>query len=321
VDRGFESLEYCAAIDIYRNETTRHANVILPPTWSLETENYEIVFHLFAVHNSAKYTQPVLEAPPGALREWEILFELALRIGEKKTKKPHVRLALRALRAARRFLHPTRVLDWMLRLGPYGDGFRPWRKGLRVRDLIAEPQGIDLGPLRPSLEKWLAEHDARIDLAQPVMIAEIERMEDELASSEAGSEGLVLIGRRDVRTNNSWLHNAPLAVKGRDRCTLIMHPDDAQERRLASEERVWIRSRVGAVVARLEVSDEIMPGVVSLPHGWGHDRPGMQISNAEAHAHVSLNDLTDEQWIEPIVGNAILNGVPVQVEGAEPERV
>ncbi len=315
LDRGFAALEYYAAIDIYRNETTRHANLILPPTWSLEHENYEIVFHLFAVHNSAKYSPPVLEPEAGALREWEILLELALRIGEKKTRKPHVKLALRMLRLSRGFFHPTRVLDWMLRLGPHGDGFRPWRKGLRVSDLIENPKGIDLGPLKPSLEEWLEKRGGRIDLAHPKMTAELERLSRDLAAATP-QEGLVLIGRRDVRTNNSWLHNAPLAVKGRNRCTLIMHPDDAGRRSLASDEPVRIRSRVGEVVARLEVSDEIMPGVVSLPHGWGHDRSGMQIGVAEAHAHVSVNDLTDEQQIEPVVGNAILNGVPVQVEAA-----
>jgi anaerobic selenocysteine-containing dehydrogenase len=322
LERALAGLEYCAAIDLYRNETTRHAHVILPPTWSLEHENYEVVFHQFAVHNSAKYSEPVLAPPVGALREWEILVELALRIGEKKSRKPHVRLALRALRRAKNLFAPARVLDWMLRLGEYGDGFRPWRKGLRLRDLIAEPKGVDLGPLRPSLALWLAARERRIDLGHPVMIAELGRLRGSLAeatgsSAKPGSEDdLLLIGRRDVRTNNSWLHNAPLAVKGRDRCTLLMHPRDAQRRKLATAERVRIRSRVGCVEALLEISDEVMPGVVSLPHGWGHDRPGMQIRVAEGSAGVSVNDLTDDALLEPVVGNAILNGVPVQVEAA-----
>lgn len=313
LDAAFESLEYCAAIDIYRNETTRHANIILPPTWSLEHDNHEIVFHQFAIHNYAKYTPPVLRPEAGALREWEILIELGLRIAEKKAGLLS-RLAFRALRAMRGFFHTRRVLDWMIRLGPHGDGFRPWRRGLRLSDLDAAPKGVDLGPLSPSLMAWLTARRARLDLAQPQMIAELARLAAEQVVSESG-DGLLLIGRRDLRTNNSWLHNAPSSVKGRDRCTLIMHPEDAQERKLASEEPVRIRSRVGEVVARLEVSDEIMRGVVSLPHGWGHgSQPGMQIRVAEANARVSLNDLTDEEQIEPIVGNAILNGVPVEVE-------
>ena len=150
------------------------------------------------------------------------------------------------------------------------------------------------------------------------MTGELGRLVAEIGSTDARGEPLLLIGRRDLRTNNSWLHNAPLTVKGRDRCTLLMHPDDARKLKLTSDDPVRIRSRVGEVVARLEVSDEIMPGVVSLPHGWGHrSRPGMQLQVAEAHAHVSVNDLTDEQQIEPIVGNAILNGVPVEVVAAE----
>jgi anaerobic selenocysteine-containing dehydrogenase len=315
LDRAFESLEYCAAIDIYRNETTRHANVILPPTWTLEHDNYEALFHLFAVHNSAKYSPPTLVPEPGALHEWQIILELALRIAEKKSTRPHVRLGLRALRAAKGFFHTRRMLDWMLRIGPYGDGFRPWRSGLRVKDLVAEPKGRDLGPLRPSLERVLHTASGRIDLAHVTMLAELRRLSAELASP---APGLVLVGRRDSRTNNSWLHNVPLAVKGRDRCTLLMHPADADERGLASEQAVRIRSRVGEVVATLEVSDEMMPGVVSLPHGWGHDRPGIAMRLAEANAHVSVNDLCDEQQIEPVVGNAVLNGVPVHVEPATP---
>ncbi len=318
LEEGFDALEYCAAIDIYRNETTRHANVILPPTWSLEHDNYEVLFHLFAVRNTAKYSEPVLAPEPGALHEWEIQLELALRIMELKSAWPHVRLALRALRRAKGFFHPKRVLDWMLRIGPYGDGFRPWRRGLRLADLIAEPKGRDLGPLEPRLNQILQTSSGRIDLAHPSMQAELRRLATELASPLApASSDLLLIGRRDARSNNSWLHNAPLAVAGRNRCTLRMHPADAAERGLASGQLVRIRSRVGEVRAALEVSDELMRGVVSLPHGWGHHRPGTATRVAEAHAHVSANDLTDEQLLEPVVGNAVLNGVPVRVAAAD----
>ncbi len=314
LDRGFESLEYYAAIDIYRNETTRHANIILPPTWSLEHENYEIVFHQFAVHNSAKYSPPVLARDPRARCEWQILVELALRIAEKKAK-PAGRVGLRLARAFYGFFHPTRVLDWMLRLGHHGDGFRPWRRGLRVARLIAEPRGVDLGPLGPSLDAWLGERELRIDLAHPAMAAELVRLSAERDAFE-GTKGLQLIGRRDSRTNNSWLHNVPLAVKGRNRCTLLMHPDDAKGHDLSNGEPVRVRSRVGEVEVVLEITDDVMPGVVSLPHGWGHDRPGMQMRLAQANAHASINDLTDDLVIEPVVGNAVLNGVPVEVTHA-----
>lgn len=317
LERGFEALEYCAAIDIYRNETTRHANIILPPTWSLEHDNYEVLFHLFAVRNTAKYSAAVIAPEPGALHEWEIQLELALRIMEKKSVRPHVRLALRALRRAKGFFHTRRVLDWMLRIGPHGDGFRPWRRGLRLADLIAEPKGRDLGPLEPCLDRILQTSSGRIDLAHASMQGELRRLAAELkAPPTPASADLLLIGRRDARSNNSWLHNAPLAVAGRNRCTLRMHPADAEERELANGQAVRIRSRVGEVVAALQVTDELMRGVVSLPHGWGHHRPGTAMRVAEAHAHVSVNDLSDEQMLEPVVGNAVLNGVPVRVGAA-----
>ena len=317
LDTAFAGLEYCAAIDIYRNETTRHANIILPPTWSLEHDNYEVIFHLFAVHNSAKYSRPVLEPPKGQLHEWEILIELSLRILEKKLalkrERPHVRLGLRLLRRLGGFLHPRRVLDWMIRVGPHGDGFRPWRAGLRVRDLEAEPKGRDLGPLVPSLERMLHTESGRIDLAHPRMLAELTRLAAPRRASAGPAADLVLIGRRDPRTNNSWFHNIELAVKGPDRCTLLVNEADAEVRGIASGGSVRITSRVGSVVARAVVTDEIMPGVVSLPHGFGHHRPGMGLRLAEAHAGVSINDLCDDQVIEPVVGNAVLNGVPVSV--------
>jgi len=321
LDAAFEGLEYCAAIDIYRNETTRHANVILPPTWSLEHDNYEAVFHQFAVRNTAKYSPPVLAPPPGQLHDWEILVELSLRLMEKKLamkrERPHVRLGVRVLRSARGVFHPRRVLDWMIRIGPHGDGFRPWRRGLRVRDLEAEPKGRDLGPLVPSLARVLHTDAGRIDLGHPVMVGELRRLAAERRKPSAGEDGLVLIGRRDARTNNSWLHNIELAVKGRDRCTLLMHPADAGPRKVSTGMRARIESRVGAVTARVEVTDDVMPGVVSLPHGWGHHRPGMALRLASAHAGVSVNDLCDEQTIEPVVGNAVLNGVPVRVTAVD----
>ena len=316
LERALEELEYFAAVDIYVNETTRHADLILPPTWSLETDNYEMIFHLLAVRNTAKYSPPVLAPPAGARHDWEILLEISLRLAERKAKA-WTRAGLRALRAVHRVLAPKRYLDWLIRLGPHGDGFRPWRRGLRVRDLVAEPRGIDLGALEPCLDRVLHTDSKRIDLAHPVMLAELERLAVELEDPpEVAADALLLIGRRDPRTNNSWLHNAPLAVKGRDRCTLLVHPDDAKQRGLETGARARIRSRVGEVVASVVVSDEVMPGVVSLPHGWGHHRPGMRMRLAEANPGVSVNDLTDAERIEPVVGNAILNGVPVHVEAA-----
>jgi anaerobic selenocysteine-containing dehydrogenase len=211
------------------------------------------------------------------------------------------------------------VLDWMLRVGPHGDGFRPWRQGLRVADLEAAPSGIDLGPLKPRLAELLGPR--RIDLAPAVIAGELERLARESSERVDETESLLLIGRRDMRTNNSWLHNTRVGTKGRERCTLLMHPDDAKRLGLAAPGPVRIRSRVGSVEAPLELTADLLPGVVSLPHGWGHRGDGLRMQLAATHAGVSCNDLVDDAVLEPVVGNAVFNGVPVEVERLEnPDR-
>lgn len=309
LDAALAGLEFYAAVDFYVNETTRHADVILPGSWSLEHDNYEVLFHGFAVHNTARYSPATIEPAPDQKSDWEILNELTLRIGAAKASG----WRKAAWNAARRVPRPSTrtVLDWMLRMGPHGDGFRPWRQGLRVADLEAKPSGIDLGPLQPRLAELLGE--GSIDLAPREMLDELERLAREpQARPEPGA--LSLIGRRDVRTNNSWLHNTRVGTKGRERCTLQMHPDDAARLGLSAPGPVRIRSRVGAVEAPLELSADLRPGVVSLPHGWGHRGDGLRMKLAEAHPGVSCNDLVDDAVLEPVVGNALFNGVPVEVE-------
>ncbi|MEN8182850.1 MAG: molybdopterin-dependent oxidoreductase [Myxococcota bacterium] len=316
LDRAFASLEFFVAIDFYLNETTRHADIILPPTWSLEHDNHEILFHGFAVRNTAKYSPVVIEPGSDQRHDWQILSDLALRVAAEKQGNA---LRRRALRMARRLVpNPRRALDWTLRLGPYGDGFRPWRRGLRLADLEASPSGIDLGPLTPRLAEMLKTAGRRIDLAPPIILAELERLgRDRGLPSRSGGE-LLLIGRRDVRSNNSWFHNIPLSTKGRNRCTLQMHPADAAARDLANQDSARIRSRVGEVTATVELTHDLREGVVSLPHGWGHRGEGLRMKLATEHAGVSCNDLVDEAVLEPVVGNAVMNGVPVRVRRAEP---
>lgn len=315
LERAFASLEFCAAVDFYLNETTRHADVILPPTPSLEHDNYEVLFHGFAVRNTAKYSPQVLAPPAGTLDEWQILSDLALRILARKGSRGG-RLAAGAARRLGLVPSPRRALDWLLRLGPYGDGFRPWRRGLRLADLEAHPAGIDLGALEPSLDRILTTPGGRIDLSPPVIGEELARLASSLQDGSAGPAPLLLIGRRDPRTNNSWLHNTPLSAKGRERCTLLMHPDDAARLHLADGARVVVRSRVGELTAPLQVSDEVMPGVVSLPHGWGHDRPDTRMRRAADRPGVNCNELVDDQVLEGVTGNAVYNGVPVEVRAA-----
>jgi anaerobic selenocysteine-containing dehydrogenase len=309
--RAFSSLEFCAAVDFYINETTRHADIILPPTGSLEHDNHEVLFHGFAVRNTARYSPVVIDPAPGQLHDWQILSELALRILAHQRRGP---IGRAALRAARKLVPgPRRVLDWMLRLGPYGDGFRPWRKGLRLADLEAAPSGVDLGPLRPGLAIELQRRGRRIDVAAPAMLAELQRLQETGPGLVAGEDELLLIGRRDPRTNNSWFHNLPLATKGRERCTLQMHPSAAEKRGLAEGDNALVRSRVGELIAPIELSDDLRPDVVSLPHGWGHRGEGLRMRVAERHAGVNCNDLVDDAVLEPVVGNAVFNGVPVKV--------
>ena len=315
LDSALGALEFQVAIDFYVNETTRHADLILPPTWSLEHDNYEVLFHGFAVRNTARFSPTVIEPEPGTKHDWEILLDLAWRIATRKASGP--RRAWTALLGKLRHVPtPRRVLDWALWLGPHGRGMLPWQKeGLCLQDLEHAPHGRDLGPLMPRGRDVLDTGDQRIDLAHPVMIDALARLADTPAP-ERPEDALWLIGRRDVRTNNSWLHNTRMSAKGRDRCTVWMHPDDAAKRGLETGTRVRVASRVGAVEAALELRDDLMPGVVSVPHGWGHDRPGMQLSVASERPGVNCNLLTDDAELEPIVGNAVFNGVPVRVTAA-----
>ncbi|MBC7563937.1 MAG: molybdopterin-dependent oxidoreductase [Gemmatimonadaceae bacterium] len=335
LERAIASLEYHVAIDFYLNETTRHANLILPPTFALERDHYDLVFHTLAVRNTAKYSPAVFERPDDARHDWEILNGLTWRMTGTR--------AARVKAAALSLLTPRRMVDIGLRQGPYGTGFRPFGGGLRMQTLEQQPHGVDLGPLQPALPGRLRTADRRMQLAPALLLADVDRLEATLTSTHLSTSdtpratalvdsvtdaavrqqsngvtdgSLSLIGRRALRSNNSWMHNSERLVRGRNRCTLLMHPDDAAARALCDGNEVRITSRVGVVVVPLEVTDSVMPGVVSLPHGWGHGRDGTRLSIANAHAGVSINDLTDDQRIDTLTGNAGFSGVPVQVAPA-----
>jgi anaerobic selenocysteine-containing dehydrogenase len=316
LDRALAALEFFAAIDIYVNETTRHAHVILPTTWSLEHDNYEVLLHLLAVRNTAKYSPVVIPPEPGMKHDWEVLSELALRIAEARQRSALARAVLRLARRRRLLPGPRALLDFFLRMGPHGDRYNPFSSGLNLRKLERSPKGVDLGPLVPSLHRVVKTPGGRIDLAEPRMAAELSRLAGRAREWAQAAEGLVLIGRRDLRTNNSWSHNAPSLVKDGVRCDLLMHPDDAARRGLEDGCLVRIASRVGEVCAPLRVTDEMMPGVVSLPHGWGHGREGVRLRVAAAHPGVSVNDVTDDALLESVTGSSVVNGVPVEVERA-----
>jgi anaerobic selenocysteine-containing dehydrogenase len=284
----------------------------------------------FAVRNVAKYSPPLFAKPAGARHDSEILAELTTRLGSK----PGVaRTVARAKSALPRLLGPDRLLDLMLRTGAYGaenrgplkllaslPGFKSLRRllespdrrpaGLSVRRLLESRHGVDLGALRPNLLRRLATADGRLQLAPELHLQDLQRAAAGLAEP---APALLLIGRRHVRSNNSWLHNSQRLVKGKPRCTLLMHPDDAARHRIADGALVRVRSRVGEVEVTAELTTDMMPGVVSLPHGWGHDRDGVRLAVASRHAGVSLNDLVDDQRIDALTGTAVLNGTPVDV--------
>ena len=326
------------AVDIYLNETTRHADVILPAPSALQKSHYDVALLQLAVRNVANYSPPVLPLDDGAPDEWEILCRLAMILqGAGADADPSVAddLTITAmvesavadehgplhgrdpgelLEALAPRVGPERILDFMLRSGPYGDGFGRVPDGLSLDALLAHPHGIDLGPLQPRMPDALRSPDGMIDLAPEILVADVaDRL---LPGLDAPADGLVLIGRRHLRSNNSWMHNIRVLVKGKPRCTLQVHPDDARDRGLVDGGRAEVRSRAGAVVAPVEITDRVMPGVVSLPHGWGHDTDGARLSVAVEHAGVNSNMLADTESFDPISGTAVLNGIPVEVSPA-----
>lgn len=311
LDKALAGLDFMVAIDIYLNETTRHAHFILPPTTALEKDHYDVAFHALAVRNTAKFSPPLFQRQPHQRHDWEILLALMSRLSDRGTSTDVLTRKLTTLVGTQ--LEPKRIMDILMRLGSHG--LRKGRAGLTLAKLEKEVHGVDLGPLEPRMPERLFTHDKKIDLAPAKLVADVERLRQRL--SELGSvdaEALLLIGRRQLRSNNSWCHNSPRLVKGPERCTLLIHPQDAQRRSIANGMRVRIASRVGEVVAPVEVSDEVMPGVVSLPHGYGHNREGTRWRVAEAHAGVSINDLTDDQWVDTMSGTASFSGVPVRIE-------
>ena len=302
-------LELMVSVDLYRNETTRHAHFILPTTFGLEHDHFPLLFHALSVRNGAKYTKAVLEKPDGLLHDYEILFALSARLFAKGRWR--TRFLAPVVRALQK-VGPRRFLAWLMRLGPYGKGVFPWGSGLTLSALEDNPHGVDLGPLEPRLPGVIQHKDKRVHLAPPVVISDLDRLEKRLEEVSNGS--LLLIGRRHLRSNNSWMHNSERLVKGRDRCTLMVHPEDAKRLGLTNGTPADIRSRVGTIRAPVEVTDEVMTGVVSLPHGWGHRRQGTALSVAAQHPGVSVNDITDDSVVDAVSGCAVLGGIPVTVE-------
>ena len=337
LERALAALEFMVSLDIYVNETTRRADVILPGLSPLEQSHYDLALRQLAIRNVATYSPPVFDPPAGQPPEWETLLRLAALVAgqgpaadtaglddfvtrqrvEHEVASPaspiHGRDAAEIMAALAPRRGPERLLDLMLRAGPYGDAFGANPGGLSLAALEAKPHGIDLGPLAPRIPELLRTPSGKIELAPEPLVADVARLR---AGLEQPGSPMVLIGRRDLRSNNSWMHNLGVLVKGNPRCTMHVHRADARRLGLADGGRARVVSRTGAIEVPVEVTDAIMPGVVSIPHGWGHDEPDARLRIAAAHAGVNSNRLADELALDPLSGNAVLNGIPVTVERA-----
>jgi anaerobic selenocysteine-containing dehydrogenase len=295
LDRAFASLEHVVSIDSYLNETTRHAHVILPPVPPLARVHYDIALYAFAVRNVAKLSDPIAPRAASERHDWEIMAELGARVF---SPKPLRAMAVAAAKQTR----PEHVLDGLLRIGPHRTS---------VKALRESPHGVDFGALEPGRLARCARH---VDCAPADLVDEARR---ELArEADQTADGLVLVGRRQLRSNNSWMHNSHRLVKGPRRCTLLVHPDDARARGLANGDLARLESDAGTVVVPVEVSDAMLPGVVSLPHGWGHDRDGVRLRVARENAGTSINDITSDARLDTLTGTAGFSGLSVKLSRA-----
>ncbi|KQQ97155.1 molybdopterin-dependent oxidoreductase [Massilia sp. Leaf139] len=323
---ALDKLEFMVSLDIYLNETSRHADVILPGPSPLEDAHYDVTFTQFSHRNHARYSPPVLARQPDMPDEWESLLRIAA-IAQGKgvgadiaafddallaqeldkgfgAAAPQIMTALAPQRG------PERMLDLALRTGPYGDGFGQAPGGLTLEKIRQAPSGIDLGPMTQRIPEALRTPSGKIELAPAMLLDDLERVAADLA---APAPDLVIVGRRQLRSNNSWMHNLPVLAKGAYRCTALVHPLDAARLGLADGGMAQLRNGARRIEVQVEVSDEMMPGVVSLPHGWGHDLEGIRLGVAAERPGVNLNALLDENLRDPLSGNAVLSGVPVEM--------
>lgn len=336
LDRALDQLDFMVSVDPYLNETSRHADVVLPPPPPSQSAHFDFAFNGFAVRNQARYSPPAVPLAPGSLDECEILARLVLAVGGMHGADPsavddqvidralgkavadplspvHGRDVKELAAALTGTGGPERRLDLMLRLGPYGDGFGADPAGLSLARLAEEPHGVDLGPLRPRLPGLLKTRSGRVELLPAPIAADLPRLRAALTGVPAS---LVLVGRRHLRSNNSWMHNVPTLNGGSNRCTVQVHPTDAERLGLTDGGPARISTEAGALTIPVEITDTVRAGVVSVPHGWGHDRPGTRMAVAHARPGVNVNQLLDGSRRDPLSGTSVLNGFPVELAPA-----
>jgi len=338
LDAALSQLACMISVDNWLNETSRHAHVILPGLSPLEQPHYDELLWSWALRHAGKFSERIFEPEPGRPAEWEILLTLIGILQGQPAKEvdvaaldqlffaglvagitqlPGSRIVGRdpaEIVAQTEGQGPLRLLDFAIRTGPWGDAYGEEPAGLTLEKLRAAPNGIDMGPLEPRVRDILATPSGKIELAPEHITADVPRLRERLGRRR---EELVLVSRRHVRSNNSWMHNVPGLMTGKDRCTLLVHPEDAERAGLQDGARARITSKIGSLIAPVEVSDEMLPGVVCLPHGWGHDKPGARLSVARQHAGVCNNVLAPGELVDVPSGNAVVNGIPVELVAAE----
>ncbi|MFX1682600.1 molybdopterin-dependent oxidoreductase [Mitsuaria sp. CC2] len=328
--RALEGLDFMVSLDPYINETSRHADLILPPPSPLEDWHYDMVFAQLSWRNHARWSGPAMPANADARAEWQTLLRLAAIVAGEPADADLQAFDDAALRAELKRqagdqaeaifamldgdAGPARWLDLGLRSGPYGDGFGAKPDGLTLERVRAAPHGIDLGELQPRIPEVLRTASGKVELAPAALLADL--VHADAALRHPTGDELLLIGRRETRSNNSWMHNLPVLAKGRERCTLLVHPDDAARAGLTDGQSARLSNARGSLIAPIALSADMRPGVVSLPHGWGHDLAGSRLSVAARHPGVNMNLLLDDEARDPVSGTSVLSGIPVRLSAA-----
>ena len=334
LSEAFESLDFMVSLDIYLNETTRHADVILPsPPHAMHSDFPAYFVHLM-VRNVPKWSAPIFPLEENQRHDWQALSEIAARLAgitveEFEEKQLQALLKKFIAEGKHPLLHsvdplvaraalgeepgPDRIYDLLIRTGRNGDAFGLDPDGLNLKKIKQYPHGLDLGPMMPRLDEALKTPDRKIDVAPAYVVADMDRLSAALPEYEQPNS-MVMIGRRDPRTNNSWMHNLHVLTKGKNRCTALIHPDDASRLKLSAGALVRVSTHIGAIELPVTITDAILPGVISIPHGWGHDMEGTELDIARRNPGVNFNHIVDQRLMDVPSGNAILSGVPVSVE-------
>ncbi|MED1602682.1 molybdopterin-dependent oxidoreductase [Alkalihalophilus marmarensis] len=343
IEQALSSLEFMVSVDCYLNETTRHANVLLPAPSALERSHYDLSFYQLSVRNIAHYSKQVFGLPEDQLDEWEILLQLAAAVMDEELGVDPVRAlddyaVMQLIKKEQRnensplsnkdpaeifsnLSHrrgPERMLDFLLRTGEYGDFFGEVPSGLSLTVLSEKyPHGKDLGPLKSRLPQVLTTISGKIEMAPSLLMKDLTRLK---GKRDKNADHLLLVSRRQLQSNNSWMHNITELTKGSNRCTLQMHPKDANRHHIEDKSIVSVESAVGKIEVRVELMNDVMEGVVTLPHGWGHDLDGIQLEQGRKNAGVNSNRLSNDRLIDPVSGNAIFNGIPVSVSRCDTNK-